>query len=132
MGAGSSRSPLLASWKATAADNRLSMSLMTYGYSKTPGTGGFTFGSVIGTIAPWKRGEPLSFAPGRRFAPMAGVFASSAGFGYMNAALSQDGRGFLSISGKSFPMRWAMGPPLSWPIPARCRSQCSMTRTRKS
>jgi hypothetical protein len=107
-----SRSPLLASWKATAADNdnRLSMSLMTYGYSKAPNAEGFTFGTVIGSIAPWKRGEPLSFAPGRRFAPMAGgVFASTAGFGYMNAALSQDGT-LLSVDfGNSFPMALGNG-----------------------
>jgi hypothetical protein len=109
-GRDASRSPLLASWKATAADNRLSMSLMTYGYSKTPGTEGFTFGSVIGSIAPWKRGDPLSFAPGRRFAPMAGgVFASTAGFGYMNAALSQDGTRLSVDFGNSFPMALGNG-----------------------
>jgi hypothetical protein len=111
-GKDAARSPLLASWKATAADNddRLSMSLMTYGYGKTPGTEGFTFGSVIGAIASWKRGEPLSFAPGRRFAPLSGSpFASNAGFGYMNAALSRSGT-LLSVDfGNSFPMGWGEG-----------------------
>jgi hypothetical protein len=102
-----SRSPFLALWKLMTADNddRLSMSLMTYAYSKARGTEGFTLGSVIGSIGPWKRGEPLSFARGRRFAPAAGgVFASTAGFGYMNAAQSQDGT-LLSVDfGNSFPM----------------------------
>lgn len=100
------RSALLASWKSTAEanHNRLSMSLMTYGYSKSPGAEGFTFGSVIGSIAPWKRGQPLSFAPGRRFGPLAGGFASAARFGYMNAALSPDAT-LLSVDfGNAFPM----------------------------
>jgi hypothetical protein len=36
--------------EADANDGRLNMSLMTYGYSRTSGTQGFTFGSVVGTI----------------------------------------------------------------------------------
>jgi hypothetical protein len=102
-------SPLLRALKglADSNDGRLTMSLMTYGYSKSRGTNGFTIGSVVGTIGPWRRGEPLTFAPGRRFAPLGGPnmpFASAAGLGYMNGAVSTDGT-LLSLDfGNSLPM----------------------------
>jgi hypothetical protein len=102
-------SPLLRAWKALADrnDGRLTMSLMTYGYSKSRGTNDFTIGSVVGTIGPWRRGEPLTFAPGRRFAPLGGPnmpFASAAGLGYMNGAVSPDGMLFSLDFGNSLPM----------------------------
>jgi hypothetical protein len=100
-------SPLLSALKASADANggRLSMSLMTYGYSKAPVDQGFTFGTVVGTIGTWKQGDPLTFAPGRRFAPSAqGASASPSGLGFMNGALSEDG-GTLSLDfGNSLPM----------------------------
>lgn len=106
-------SPLLEAWKTLAERNEglLSMSLITYGYSKAPGTEGFTYGLAVGTIAPWESGEPRSFARGRRFAPLGGgPFASDAGFGYMNAALSED-KSRLSVDfGNSLPMAIAQDP----------------------
>jgi hypothetical protein len=101
------KSPLLDTWRILAerSEGRLSMSLMTYGYRKAPNSNDFTYGLVVGTIAPWKRGEPRSFAPGRRFAPLGGSpFASAAGFGYMNAALSQNKRRLTVDLGNSLPM----------------------------
>lgn len=100
-------SPLLSALKAAADanDGRLSMSLMTYGYSKTPIEQGFTFGSVVGTIGTWERAGPLTFAPGRRFAPSTpGAFATAAGIGYMNGVLSPDGRTLSVDFGNSLPM----------------------------
>lgn len=100
-------SPLLSALKeaADANDGRLSMSLMTYGYSKTPIEQGFTFGSVVGTIGTWERGAPLTFAPGRRFAPdTQGSFATAAGVGYMNALLSPDAKTLSVDFGNSLPM----------------------------
>ena len=105
-----SSSPLLTALKveADANDGRLNMSLMTYGYSRTSGTQGFTFGSVVGTIGPWKKGDPLMFAPGRRFAPSATSpnlpFASASGIGFMTGAVSGDGS-LLSLDfGNSLPL----------------------------
>jgi hypothetical protein len=88
-------------------DGRITISLMTYGYSRSPQTDGFTMGSVVGTIGPWLCGEPLTFAPGRRFAPNGGPnmpFASAAGLGYMNGAVSSDGMLFSLDFGNSLPM----------------------------
>jgi hypothetical protein len=95
---------------ADSNDGRLTMSLMTYGYSKTSKSDGFTMGEVIGTIGPWRRGEPLTFAPGRRFAPNGGPnmpFASAAGLGYMNGVVSSDGTLFSLDFGNSLPMALA-------------------------
>ena len=105
-------SSLLSAWRTAADENegRLSMSLLAYGYSKAAGTDEFTLGSIIGSIAPWRRGEPLTFAPGRRLAPNSGnPFASSTGFGYMNAAVSDEGTKLAVDFGNSFPMRLGLG-----------------------
>ncbi|MBY0431880.1 MAG: hypothetical protein K2Q10_11825, partial [Rhodospirillales bacterium] len=103
-------SPLLELLQATARknDGRLTMSLMTYGYSRTPGTQGFTFGSLVGTIGPWLRGQPLMFAPSRRFAPNASSpnmpFASASGIGFMDGAVSADGSVLSLDFGNALPM----------------------------
>jgi hypothetical protein len=103
------RSPFLRALEtvAKANDGRLSMSLMTYGYRRTAVKDGRTFGSVIGSIGPWLRGEPLNFAPGRRFAPVVtqdNPFAGASGIGFMNAALAPD-KAVLSVDfGMSLPL----------------------------
>lgn len=87
-------SPVLKALKVAAAANqgRLSISLLTYGYSKSPNTTNFTYGRLLGTIAPWKQGEPETFAPGRRFSPSIADAAdgppSAYNIGYMNAAFT--------------------------------------------
>ena len=102
-------SPLLRALHAMADRNegRLAMSLMTYGYNKSPATEGFTLGAVVGTIGPWRRDEPLTFAPGRRFVPLGGPnmpFASAANLGCITGSISPDGR-LLSLDfGNSLPM----------------------------
>jgi len=108
-----SGSPLLSALKACADANggKLGTSLMTYGYSRTPGTQGFTFGSVIGTIGPWTAGEPLMFAAGRRFGPTSGSglysapnWSSASGIGYMTGAVSADGSVLSLDFGNSLPL----------------------------
>lgn len=89
-------SPVLKALKQEAAANggRLSISLMTYGYSKSRDMTDFTYGRLLGTIAPWKEGEPETFAPGRRFSPsivdaaQGPPSASAYNIGYMNAAFT--------------------------------------------
>ena len=80
---------------------------MTYGYSKSGGAKGFLTGSVVGSIGPWLAGEPLTFAPGRRFAISSqdtGGFASASNIGYMNALVTEGG-GRLSVDfGNALPM----------------------------
>ncbi|MFX9740623.1 hypothetical protein ABTP03_19695, partial [Acinetobacter baumannii] len=70
--------------EAGATRGRLGCSLLTYGYSKTPGAQGFTFGTVIGSIGPWFEGEPLMFARSRRFAQTS---QNTGTISYMDAAL---------------------------------------------
>ncbi|HEV3459753.1 MAG TPA: hypothetical protein VHG32_24665 [Thermoanaerobaculia bacterium] len=94
-----------------AADGRggkLTMSLLTYGYSKSRGPDDFLVGSVVGSIGPYLPGDPEMFAPGRRFAPSASSanlpFASASGLGYMTGAVSPDGATFSLDFGNSIPM----------------------------
>lgn len=93
---------------AESYGNRLTISLLTYGYSKSRGTNDFLVGSVIGSIGPWLPGDPEMFAPGRRFAPSATSpnlpFASASGLGYMTGAVSPDGATFSLDFGNSIPM----------------------------
>lgn len=106
-----SSSPLLRALAHAAELNegRLQLSLMTYGYTRDASDRQqFTYGSAIGSIGPWSRGEPLMFAPGRRFAPAASgpmaSFASASGLGYMTAALSHDSS-ILSVDfGNALPL----------------------------
>ncbi len=93
---------------AEGCGGRLTMSLLTYGYSKTPKANAYLVGSVVGSIGPWLPGDPEMFAPGRRFAPAATSpnlpFASASGLGYMTGAVSQDGATFSLDLGNSIPM----------------------------
>lgn len=93
---------------ADAGGGKLTLSLLTYGYSKSRGTNDFTVGSVIGSIGPLLPGDPEMFAPGRRFAPAATSpnlpFASASGIGYLTGAVSPDGKIFSLDFGNSLPM----------------------------
>ena len=93
---------------AEGCGGKLTLSLMTYGYSKSGGTNDFLVGSVIGSIGPYLPGDPEMFAPGRRFAPSASSpnlpFASACGLGYMTGTVSADGATFSLDLGNSLPM----------------------------
>lgn len=107
-------SPLLSALKAVAVanGNRLSLSLMTYGYTRTPGMEEKTFGLVLGTIGTWENGDPLTFAPGRRFAQSARNGGPQPPFtvNFMDGTVSADG-GTLSLDfGNSLPLSEFAGP----------------------
>lgn len=95
-------------------DDQLSMSLLTYGYVRTPGDSRFTTGRIIGSIAPRRVNEPLSFVAGRRFAPTPlkdNPFAGVSGIGYMDAALD-DARKRISVDfGNSLPLMLSSNGP---------------------
>src|SRR3569833_12678 len=85
--------PILAALRVSSEKNqgRLTLSLMTYGYSKTGAVA--LSGSVLVILGTWLNGEPKSFAPGRRFSiayPNQNPFASAFNIGYMNALVSED------------------------------------------
>ncbi len=107
-------SPLLAALKAVAVanGNRLSLSLMTYGYTRTPGMDEKTFGLVLGTIGTWTEGDPLTFAPSRRFAQPAGGLEPPPPFSmnFMDGVVSP-GNGWLSLDfGNALPLSEFAGP----------------------
>jgi hypothetical protein len=106
--------PVLQALKTAADANqgRLMLSIVTYGYvTVRAGSAAQHSGTVIGSIGPWRTGEPLTFAPGRRFSiaadsPNAPV-ASAANIGFFTASTSGD-RGLLSLDfGVSLPLQRA-------------------------
>jgi hypothetical protein len=116
-----SASPILTALERCAAANgqRVSFSLVTYGYSKWRGDAALT-GSVIGSIGPWRNVEPLSFALGRRFAPSGdqanknAPFASASNIGYSTALVSENGARLTVDFGICLPLQLA--PSAGGPI----------------
>lgn len=103
-------SPSLAALRASADRNngRLSLSLVTYGYAKTGAKGALT-GTVIGSLGSWLEGEPLTFAPGRRFSISASSpnapFSSASNLGFMTALVTDAGRRLSVDFGVSLPLQ---------------------------
>ncbi|WP_147125299.1 hypothetical protein [Shimia ponticola] len=79
------KSPILMALKASAEsnDDRLSINLMTGGFSKQS-----TYGIMCGSIGPWEQGDPLAFVAGRRFS------IDKAGSAY-NGMCNSNGIGFF-------------------------------------
>lgn len=107
-------SPLLHALKTVADANggRLSLSLMTYGYTRTPGRQEKTFGVVLGTIGTWETGDPKTFAISRRFAQSPADDGPQPPFtmNFMDGTVSADG-GTLSLDfGNSLPLTEFAGP----------------------
>ncbi len=101
-------SALLPELKASAVDGRLSVNLAGFGYYYNHANDGrFSMGRLLGSIGPWKMGEPERFAPARRlysaFAPNGNTL-----FGYSNFAVSDDDRLTLDL-GNSIPIKDALG-----------------------
>lgn len=62
--------------RAATTGDRLSIRLTTFAFNGDRTAPRFTIGSVVGTIGPYRAGEPHTFITGRRFAPVLpeGVF----------------------------------------------------------
>jgi hypothetical protein len=56
--------------RAATTGDRLSIRLMTFAFNGDGQSARFTIGSVVGTIGPYRHGEPRTFITGRRFAPI--------------------------------------------------------------
>jgi hypothetical protein len=80
--------------RAATTGGRLSIRLMTFAYFNKDNTAPqFTIGSVVGAIGPYRQGEPRTFLPGRRFAPVfAENGANTAGINSFDAVSTSAGR----------------------------------------
>jgi hypothetical protein len=80
--------------RAATSGGRLSVRLTTFAYFNADNTAPrFTIGSVVGAIGPYRPGEPHTFVPARRFAPIVddnGV--STAGVNYFDGVVLPGGR----------------------------------------
>lgn len=56
--------------RAATTGDKLSIRLMTFAFNGNSQSARFTIGSVVGTIGPYRHGEPHTFVTGRRFAPI--------------------------------------------------------------
>lgn len=92
--------------KESTDDNRLSLSLSAFGYFYTHQLGRFSMGKIIGVIGPWKKNDPVRFAPARRvYGTIPNIFQ------YSNFAIN---RNILTLDlGMSFPVQDPLGTPLS-------------------
>jgi hypothetical protein len=111
--ASATANPALQALKQSADGNlgRLSLSFVTYGYRAGTAPGARLSGSLIGSLGPWLQGEPLSFAPGRRFSISAtssnAPFASAANIGFFTALVSPDRRHLSLDLAVGFPLQLA-------------------------
>jgi hypothetical protein len=81
-GAAADASPVLTALRAGANSNggKLSVNLMTYGFST-----GRTQGGLTGAIGLWEHGDPESFVSARRLVVANGGMATTAGIGFCDA-----------------------------------------------
>ena len=96
---------------AEANGNRLSINMMTFGYNGSARSDDFTLGQVRGTLSTWEDGAPMTFVPGRRFAPVpagAGAAQNDYGIGFF-AGVVEHGRVAIDLSA-ALPLAGAAGP----------------------
>lgn len=91
-------------------DNRLRLKLSQYSFYYTDANGRFTLGSIIGSVSPWKRGEPLKFTSDRRMYGTIFPFGPIAAYlGFVNYNINTVGKKLLIDLGMSIPMIGAEG-----------------------
>lgn len=65
---GDADSPVLEALAAATDNGSLAIDFNVYGFGRDPVIPRYTFGHIVGTIAPYRRGEPKHFAVGRQIA----------------------------------------------------------------
>lgn len=75
--------------RAATTGDKLSIRLTTFAFNGNQAAPRFTIGSVVGTIGPYRPGEPHTFVAGRRFAPVLpeGLF-NTTGFNFFDGVVS--------------------------------------------
>jgi hypothetical protein len=98
-----SDSPLLNALREATEDGRLSIEFSVFGYGRDPKIPRYTMGHVIGTIGPWRAGEPEHFILGRQMIAQGPPFGTPLGLvGTLQAKVAQDGRSITVDFGNSF------------------------------
>lgn len=101
-------SPMLAALREATTGDRLSIRLTTFGYDGSATSPTFTLGHLVGTIGPYREGEPTSVVLGRRFAPAAGM-SSWAGITYFSGVVDEAASLLLLDLSNALSLRKASG-----------------------
>ncbi|KAA0572602.1 hypothetical protein [Azospirillum sp. Sh1] len=92
-------SPFLRELRDATTGGMLSIRLATFGFNGDVKDPRFTLGTVVGTIGPQLKNEPVSFIRGRRFIPANNIPNSWAGITYFSAQIDDASRtAFLDLS----------------------------------
>lgn len=101
-------SPLLEALKAATHDDMLSIEFNLFGYGRDSNIPRYTLGHIVGTIGPYRRGEPKHFVLGRQLVADTSNFPLTAqGVGSAQAKVSDDGVWLTVDFGNSFPIEEA-------------------------
>lgn len=101
-------SPLLDALKAATQEDMLSIEFNVYGYGRDSKIPRYTLGHIVGTIGPYRSGEPKHFVQGRQLVADTSNFPLAAqGVGSAQAKVSQDGMWLTVDLGNSFPIEEA-------------------------
>ncbi|HEY3841440.1 MAG TPA: hypothetical protein VGL72_32940 [Bryobacteraceae bacterium] len=96
-------STLLKELRRAAPDGKLSIEFAVFGYGRDPSIPRYTFGHIVGTIGPWKKGEPEHFTAGRQMIAQGPPFGKPpAGVASLQAKVAQDGLSVTADLGNSF------------------------------
>lgn len=105
-------STLLNTLKEQTQDQMLSINFNVYGFGRDPSQPRYTMGHLVGTIGPYRSGEPKQFVLGRQmitFAPNWPV--PDTNVNSLQAKLAADGNSLTADFGNTFPIIDSSGAP---------------------
>jgi hypothetical protein len=111
---GNINSDLLNELKAATQDDMLSINFNVYGFGRDPSLPRYTMGHLVGTIGPYRSGEPKQFVLGRQmitFMPIQNFPVPPTNVSSLQAVLAADGNSLTADFGNTFPIKDATGAP---------------------
>ena len=109
-------SNLLTALKAATQEGMLSINFNVYGYGRDPQRTRYTMGHLVGTIGPYRSGEPKQFVRGRQmitFVVLPNFPQPPSNVNSLQALLAPDGNSLTADFGNTFPIVDASGAPAS-------------------
>jgi len=101
-------SPVLDALRKAAPGGKLSIDFNVFGYGRDPKIPRYTMGHVVGTIGPYREGEPEHFVLGRQMINQGGMFNPPTGnIATLQAKVGDNGRSLTVDFGNSFEIETA-------------------------
>lgn len=99
-------SPLLEALRHATKDGRLAIEFSVFGYGRDPKIPRYTMGHVVGTIGPWRTGEPEHFILGRQMIAQGPLFGTPTGkVATLQAKAAEDTHSITVDFGNSFQVK---------------------------